>query len=121
MHGNKNDFRQALIIAPLSARGTSWVRRFGEHSTGYASGWMRIRGTRRRQAIDRGFVLSDHADWDGLISTIKATGAERIGVTHGYVPEYTRWLREQGLDAYELKTLYGEEENDDTGEVVEEA
>ena len=118
MQGNKSDFRQALIVAPLSTRGTGWVRRFGEHSTGYASGWMRIRGTRRRQAVDRGFVLSDHADWDGLYSTVKATGAERIGVTHGYVQEYTRWLREQGLDAYELKTLFGEE-SDDSGEVAE--
>jgi putative mRNA 3-end processing factor len=105
-------FRRALVIAPVSARGTSWVGRFGGHSSGFASGWMRIRGARRQRAIDRGFILSDHADWDGLLATIKATGAERVGVTHGYVPVLARWLDEQGIDAYGIDTRYSGEADD---------
>jgi putative mRNA 3-end processing factor len=100
------DWRKALILAPPSAHGTPWVRRFGPVSTAFASGWMRIRGTRRRRAVDRGFVLSDHADWPQLINTIEATGAEQIWVTHGYVPVLTRWLQEQGLDARALPTRF---------------
>jgi putative mRNA 3-end processing factor len=109
----RKDYAGALIIAPVSARGTPWIRRFGTHSTGFASGWMRIRGARRRRAVDRGFVLSDHADWNGLHTAIKATGAQRIWVTHGYVAVLARWLREQGYDSRGFQTQYeGEYEND---------
>jgi putative mRNA 3-end processing factor len=72
------DWSKALIVAPPYVHASPWLRRFGPLSTGFASGWMRIRGTRRRRAVDRGFVLSDHADWPGLIETIKATGAEQV-------------------------------------------
>jgi putative mRNA 3-end processing factor len=116
---DKDLFRRALVIAPVSARGTTWVRRFGAHASGFASGWMRIRGTRRQKAVDRGFILSDHADWDGLQTTIKATGAERVGVTHGYVPVLARWLNEQGIDAYSIDTRYTGE-SDDASEAGEE-
>jgi putative mRNA 3-end processing factor len=115
---DKGDYRRALVIAPVSARGTSWVNRFGAHASGFASGWMRIRGARRQRAVDRGFVLSDHADWDGLISTVRATGAERVGVTHGYVPVLARWLQEQGHDAYGIETHYTGE-SDDASEAVD--
>jgi putative mRNA 3-end processing factor len=115
---SKDDIKRALIIAPLSARGTSWTRRFGDHASGYASGWMRIRGARRRRAVDRGFVLSDHADWGALLQTIAATGAERVGVTHGYTAVVSRWLQEHGSDAYAIETHYGGE-NDDAAEVPE--
>lgn len=108
----KNDYRAALIVAPVSARATSWVNRFGEHSSGFVSGWMRIRGARRQRAVDRGFVLSDHADWDGLLATIQATGAERVGVTHGYTAVLTRWLLEQGSNAYTIDTRYSGETDD---------
>jgi putative mRNA 3-end processing factor len=101
----------------LSARGTPWTRRFGALSTAIASGWMQIRGTRRRRAVDRGFVLSDHADWDGLLQAVKATGAERIWVTHGYSAVLARWLRDQGLDARALATRF-EGERDDAPEDV---
>jgi putative mRNA 3-end processing factor len=74
---------------------------------------MRIRGLRRRQAVDRGFVLSDHADWPGLLQTIAATGAQRVWVTHGYADILARWLREQGLDAQPLDTQFGDEGADD--------
>ncbi len=100
------DWSRHLIVAPPSAHGTPWARRFGPSSSAFASGWMRIRGTRRRRAVDRGFVVSDHADWPGLLSTIEATGAEEVWVTHGYSSVLVRHLREAGLDAKVLATRY---------------
>ncbi len=99
-------WNDALIVAPPSARGTPWMRRFGDVSTGFASGWMAVRGARRRRSVDRGFVLSDHADWPDLNRAIRETGASRILVTHGSVATMVRWLREQGLEADALKTRY---------------
>ncbi len=112
----KNDplLRQALIIAPPSASGSTWMRRFGEYSDAFASGWMLLRGTRRRRGVDRGFVLSDHADWPGLLWAIEQTGAERVMVTHGQVNVLVRHLREQGLDARGFQTEYGAEEDSET-------
>lgn len=108
--GEKIDWSQALIIAPPSAQATPWLQRFGEISTGFASGWMRVRGQRRRRAIDRGFVLSDHVDWPALLQVIAATGAERVLVTHGYIAPVVRWLREQGVDAYGLDTHFASDD-----------
>ena len=85
------------------------ARRFGDFSDAFASGWMQLRGARRRQGVDRGFVLSDHADWPGLQAAIRATGAERIIVTHGYEAVMVRWLREQGLQAGSFRTEFGDE------------
>jgi putative mRNA 3-end processing factor len=96
---DKNQFDGALVIAPPSADHPAWLRRFRNRSRAFASGWMRIRGNRRRRSVDRGFVLSDHSDWDGLVGTIEATGAERIGLTHGYSADMSRWLREKGHTA----------------------
>jgi putative mRNA 3-end processing factor len=105
------DWTRALILAPPSAQGTPWMRRFGALSTAFASGWMRVRGTRRRKSIDRGFVLSDHADWPGLQQAISAAGAERVLVTHGYRAPMVRWLTEQGKEAAALETRFeGERE-----------
>jgi len=100
------DWSQALVLAPPSARGSAWMKRFGVVSTAFASGWMRIRGTRRHKSIDRGFVLSDHADWSGLQSAISGSGAERVLVTHGYRTPMVRWLHEKGLDAEALETPF---------------
>ena len=100
----------ALVIAPGSAFGSPWMKRFKSYSTASASGWMALRGRRRWQSVDRGFVLSDHADWNGLNETIKATGCERVIVTHGYTEIFAKWLREQGYDAQSEKNIYGEEE-----------
>lgn len=108
-----------LVIAPPSALGSPWMRRFtsgpatGGLSAAMVSGWMQVRGTRRRRAVDRGFVLSDHADWPGLLSTIRATGAERVGVTHGYIRPLVRWLTESGLEAFEVPTRYQGETGED--------
>lgn len=101
---------RALVIAPPSAAGSPWLRRFGDASDAFASGWMRIRGTRRRRSLDRGFVLSDHADWPGLAEAIDASGASRVIVTHGQVAVMVRWLAERGLEAGAFETEYGDEE-----------
>ena len=108
------NFREAgLVVAPPSADHTPWLRKFGDCSKAFASGWMQIRGTRRRRALDRGFALSDHADWNGLLATIRATGAESIWVTHGYTGPLVRWLRENGWKAEAIKTQFeGEAENE---------
>ena len=96
---NRRLLKQALVIAPPSADRPSWLKRFPQPSRAFASGWMRIRGNRRRRAVDRGFVLSDHSDWEGLTQTISATRAESIGLTHGYAGEMARWLQEKGCQA----------------------
>jgi putative mRNA 3-end processing factor len=105
----KELFEGALVIAPPSADNPVWMRRFPNRSRAFASGWMRIRGNRRRRSVDRGFVLSDHTDWDGLVQTIAASGAQRIMVTHGYATEMVRWLQEKGYDAEVIPTGYGDE------------
>ena len=106
---DKADLRRALVLCPPSAVGSTWLRRFGETSTAFASGWMQLRGARRRGGYDRGFVLSDHADWPGLLGAIGATGAQRVIVTHGSVPVLVRFLIEQGLEAEGFQTEYGDD------------
>ena len=113
--GKGYDWSQALLIAPPSANGSPWVRRFGDHSTAFLSGWMAIRGARRRRAVDRGFVLSDHVDWPSLMTAIGETNAESVWVTHGYSAVVARYLEEQGLDARVLATHW-EGEQDDSAE-----
>jgi putative mRNA 3-end processing factor len=110
---NKKEFAGSLVVAPPSAHGTPWLKRFGVVSTGFASGWMMVRGARRQKAVDRGFVLSDHADWTELQTAIRSAGAETVYVTHGFVPELVRWLNENGQHAVPLKTNYGDEERDE--------
>jgi putative mRNA 3-end processing factor len=97
---------KAIVIAPGSADNSPWLRKFGDVSTAFASGWMQVRGPRRRRSLDRGFALSDHADWDGLLATIDATGAERIWATHGYTGPLVRWLRERGKEAEAIATRF---------------
>lgn len=108
---NSKDFIGNMVIAPPSAIGSSWVKRFKPLSIGMASGWMALRGARRRRAADRGFVLSDHADWEGLNQAIAATEAERIFVTHGYTEIFQKWLQEQGYEAYIVKTEFEGEQD----------
>jgi putative mRNA 3-end processing factor len=88
-----------LILAPITARGSPWMKRFRAFEAGFASGLLRIRGTRRRRGFDRGFVISDHADWPGVLRTIRETGAQRVLATHGHRDALVRWLREAGVDA----------------------
>jgi putative mRNA 3-end processing factor len=103
-------FAGELVLAPPSAGGTPWMRRLGDRQTALASGWMRVRGTRRRKAVDRGFVLSDHADWPALLATIAESRARRVLVTHGYTQELARYLVEQGTDAAALATAWAGEQ-----------
>ncbi len=105
-----SDFAGELVIAPPSAAGSSWVRRFRRAQQGFASGWMRIRGNRRRRNFDRGFVVSDHADWPALLRTVRETGARRVIATHGDTDALVRVLRESGVDAGVFQTDYGEDD-----------
>ena len=100
------EYPDALVIAPPGALGSTWARRFGKVSTGFASGWMQMRGVRRRRSVDRGFVISDHADWDGLNRAVTETGAENVFVTHGYTDIFARWLKDRGLNAGIVSTEY---------------
>ena len=102
-------FQRALVLCPPSAAAGVWARRFGDASTAFASGWMQLRGMRRRGGYDRGFTLSDHADWPGLMGAIAATGAQRVIVTHGSIPTMVRHLTEQGLAAQSFQTEYGDD------------
>lgn len=102
----KEDLKGALIVCPPSAVGSPWMRRFLPYSLGVASGWMKLRGTRRRRGADRGFVLSDHADWNDLNLTIQETGAEKVFVTHGYTEIFAQWLNSKGIEAKEVKTKF---------------
>jgi putative mRNA 3-end processing factor len=95
-----------LVIAPPSVIGSLWLRQFREISLGVASGWMTLRGSRRRKNADRGFVLSDHADWKGLNAAVHGTGAEKVIATHGYSDIFSQWLRQQGLEAAAEKTAF---------------
>ncbi|MFL5519611.1 MAG: DNA ligase-associated DEXH box helicase, partial [Gemmatimonadales bacterium] len=83
-------------------------------ATGMASGWMRVRGARRRRGVDRGFTLSDHVDWPGLLQAIASTGASRVWVTHGFTAPVVRWLQEQGLEARAIATRYEGDERAET-------
>jgi len=110
----KKDIRKALIVAPPSAIGSPWLNRFAPYSLGICSGWMQLRGARRRRSADRGFVLSDHCDWTQLNAAVSATGASHVYVTHGYQSVFARWLREErGLEATEVSTLFETEGNGD--------
>ncbi len=109
---------RALVLAPPSAQGTPWLKRFGDYADAFASGWMALRGTRRRRAVDRGFVLSDHADWPGLLAAIDATGARRVCVTHGQVAPLVRWLCEHGVDAASLASEFEGEFDAAAGEAA---
>lgn len=106
---------RALVIAPPSAAGSPWIKKFGPVSLSMASGWMQIRGLRRRKSLDRGFVLSDHADWQGLNDAITASGAELVWLTHGSTAPMQRWLSEKGHAVQSIATQFqGEADEPDS-------
>lgn len=114
---NRKEIKGAMIIAPPSAADTPWLRSMQPYRLGICSGWMQLRGTRRRRGADRGFVLSDHADWEQLNTAVKETGAENVYVTHGYKSIYAKWLEtEYKLNATEVETLYTGEALDETAD-----
>jgi putative mRNA 3-end processing factor len=101
---------RALVLAPPSAQGSDWLKTWSRTSTAMASGWMRIRGPRRRRTLDRGFVLSNHADWPGLLAAIDATQAETVWVTHERPAPLVRWLTEHGRAAVAVEAHFAEDE-----------
>ncbi|MEM8769971.1 MAG: DNA ligase-associated DEXH box helicase, partial [Pseudomonadota bacterium] len=107
----KDGFAGELVLAPPSASRSSWMKRFRKVETGFASGWMRVRGIRRGRGWDRGFVLSDHVDWPGIVETVQETGARQVLATHGRTDMLVRYLTEQGVDARALSTAYGDEDD----------
>lgn len=116
----KEAFENSVIIAPSSADGTPWMRRFKPYKLGICSGWMQVRGNVRRNNADRGFVLSDHCDWKGLLTAVKETEAEKVFVTHGFQAAFSKYLTENLVNAEEVKTAYGnEDEEEDELETVE--
>ncbi len=109
----KELLKAAVVIAPPSADGTPWMKKFQPYAVGVCSGWMQVRGNARRRNVDAGFALSDHADWDGLLQTVKATGAEKVFVTHGFQSAFSRYLNEENIAiAAEVKTQYGNEDEE---------
>ena len=109
----RRSFAGELVLAPLSARGTPWMRRLGDVSDAFASGLMRVRGVRRQRGFDRGFVLSDHADWPALLQTVADSGAARVLATHGHAEPLARYLSTRGLDSGVIRTAW---EGEPTGD-----
>lgn len=115
----KHDWNGAMVVAVPSAHGTPWLRKFGRITTAMASGWMAVRGSRRRRSVDRGFVISDHVDWPSLMQAVEACDPETVWVTHGYTAVVARYLTEQGRDARALESSpRGENEEDAESETV---
>ena len=105
-HITRADLLSGVIIAPPAVQNSNWLKKFEPIRNGVVSGWMALRGARRRRNADKGFVLSDHADWEGLNEAISLTGAENIFVTHGYTDILSKWLIDKGLNAYPLQTNF---------------
>ena len=98
--------RGAMIIAPPGTMDSEWGQSFGEVRTAFASGWMAVRNMRNRSLCNTRFVLSDHADWKGLLNSIQESEAQQVLVTHGYTQHLVRYLNENGIVARELKTEF---------------
>jgi len=109
----KEDMQQGIVIVPPALAEGRWIKNLTNAATGICSGWMQVRASRRWRSADAGFALSDHADWPGLLSAIKATGAEKVFVTHGYSATFSKYLNETGIAAEEVKTQYGQEEEEE--------
>lgn len=106
----KADIQNKIVILPPALLGSRMIKKIPNAATAICSGWMHIRGNRRWKGVDAGFSISDHADWDGLLEAVKATGAEKVHVTHGSQAVFSKYLNEIGIEAYELKTEFGEDE-----------
>jgi putative mRNA 3-end processing factor len=113
----KEALQQGLLIVPPALADGKWIKTLQQAATGICSGWMQVRAGRRWRSADAGFALSDHADWPGLLSAIKETGAEKVFVTHGFTSTFSKYLNEIGIASEEVKTQYGTEE-DDAAEIV---
>jgi len=118
--GRTESLAGRLVLAPPSAHRSVWMKRFRLPQTAFASGWMAVRGARRRRGYERGFVLSDHADWDGLLRTVRESGARQVLVTHGQSDGLARYLREvEGISATPLEGAFSEERGDEIGQAAD--
>lgn len=108
----KEDLQNKIVILPPGLLGSKLLKKIPNAATAICSGWMQIRGNRRWQAVDAGFALSDHADWNGLLSAVKATEAEKVYVTHGSQAIFSKYLNEIGIPSAEVKTEYGADDDD---------
>ena len=106
----KTEIQNKIVILPPALLGSKMIKKIPNAATAICSGWMQIRGNRRWKGVDAGFAVSDHADWDGLLSAVKATEAEKVYVTHGSQAVFSKYLNEIGIEAHELKTEFGEDE-----------
>lgn len=113
---SKEKLKNSVVIAPPGANGSSWMKRMEPYAVGFCSGWMQVRGNVRRRNADGGFPLSDHADWKGLLSAVKETGAEKVFVTHGFQSAFSRHLNENGIESAEVKTEYGNDDEEPVNE-----
>ncbi len=118
----KERYRGSVVIAPPGAEGSPWMKRFYPYAVGVCSGWMQVRGNVRRRNVDAGFALSDHADWKGLLQAVKETEAQKVYATHGFQAAFSRYLHENGIEAEEVKTAFGGEDeealaNSETGDI----
>ncbi len=110
---NKKDIQNKIVILPPALLGSKLLKKIPNAATAICSGWMQIRGNRRWKGVDAGFAVSDHADWNGLLSAVKATEAEKVYVTHGSQAVFSKYLNETGIESQEVVTEYGTEDNED--------
>ena len=110
---NRSDMQGQTVVVPPALIGSNMIKKIPNGTTAICSGWMQIRGNRRWNSVDAGFAVSDHADWDGLLWATKESGAEKVFVTHGSQAVFAKYLNEQGIEAYELKTHYGDQEEEE--------
>ncbi len=115
----KEDLQKGIVIVPPALADGKWIKSLTNAATGLCSGWMKVRAGRRWRSADAGFALSDHADWPGLLSAIKATEADKVHVTHGYTATFSKYLNEIGIESAEVKTQFGNEEEDEKIELRE--
>lgn len=108
----KEDLQNKIVIVPPALLGSKLLKKIPNAATAICSGWMQVRGNRRWQGVDAGFAVSDHADWKGLLTAVKASEAEKVYVTHGSQATFSKYLNEIGIPSAEVKTEYGSEEND---------
>ena len=120
METPKSETQNSIVILPPALLGTNLIKKLPNAAVAICSGWMQVRGSRRWQAADAGFALSDHADWGGLLSAIKATEAEKVYVTHGSTATFSKYLNEIGIESAEVSTQYGKEDDEEVAEPIKE-
>lgn len=101
------DWAGQLVLAPPGVAGTPWIKRFEPCSLAFASGWMGIDGGKRSgsREWEKGFVLSDHADWEAILKTIEQTGARRVLAMHGHTGSLIDELHRRGIQAEQFGNI----------------